>query len=324
VLDVSRYRIVRMIGRGGMAEVFEAVAVGGHGFERRVAIKRLLADRAAELGAMFLDEARIASQLHHGAIVGVVDYGEADGVPFQVLELVDGLDVSRLIRLGDTPPLEVALHICTEIAHALAYAHDAVDARGLPLGIVHRDIKPSNLLVSWSGDVRLGDFGVALAAERSYQTRGGVARGTPLYMAPEQAIRAAVDGRADVFALGCVLHELAAGATPIANSDRLVTLIAGVELETAPSLPDDVRAIVARAVRKDRDARFAGAAEMADALGAALVRRLDRDARSVLRHWLRGLQPAADAARGRFDALAGFELVLTGVEHDTRRFTTRN
>jgi serine/threonine protein kinase len=307
-----------------MAEVFEAVAVGSGGFERRVALKRLLAERADELGAMFLDEARIASQLHHAGIVGIVDYGEADGVPFQVLELVQGMDASRLLHAARELPLGVALHICTEIAHALAYAHEAVDMRGRPLGIVHRDIKPSNVLVSWTGDVRLGDFGVALAAERSYQTRGGVARGTPLYMAPEQAIRAAVDGRADVFALGCVLHELAAGHSPLADADRLVTLIAGVELSPSNALPDDVRAIVVRAVRRDRDARYPDATALAEALGEALVPRLDRDARSVLQRWLQSVRPVAEAARGRFDELLEFELVLTGVEHDVRRFTTRS
>jgi serine/threonine-protein kinase len=326
VLETGRYQIVRRIGRGGSADVFEAIAVGGGSFARRVAIKRLLPGHAAELAAMFLDEARITSQLHHAGIVGVFDYGEVDGLAFQVLDIVDGANAGRLLQLarvaGAAMPIEVALHVCTEIAHSLAYAHDAVDARGLPLGIVHRDIKPSNILVSWTGDVRLGDFGVALAAERSYHTRGGVARGTPLYMAPEQAIRAAIDGRADVFSLGCVLHELVCGESPLADSDRLVALIAGVELEPSRALPDDVRAIAQRALRRDRDARYADAAALADALGRALARRLERDARSVMRAWLAAVRPAVEEARGRFDDLIGLELVLTGVDHDVRQFAT--
>ena len=308
-----------------MADVFEAVALGNDGFERRVAIKRLLPNAPTDLGASFLDEARIASQLHHGNIVGIFDYGEADDLAFQVLELVDGVDAASLLKLAGTPlPLPVALHICTEIAHALAYAHTALDVRGYSLGIVHRDIKPSNLLVGWSGDLKLGDFGVALATERKYHTRGGVVRGTPLYMAPEQAIRAAIDGRADVFGLGCVLHELVAGASPLASSDRLVSLIAGVEVEPAPTIPDDVRAIITRATRKDREARYQTADELAEALGIALASRLERDARTTLRRYLAPLQPDVEHARGRFDDLVGVELVLTESDLDVRRFTTRS
>src|SRR5687768_15302388 len=131
--DVSRYRLVRLLGRGGMAEVMEAVAVGPSGFERRVAIKRLRSDIALDPSAarMFLDEARIASQLHHAGIVPVLDYGFADGLPFQVLEFVDGLDLRRAVALGSERdaqmPLDVALHVCAEVAHALAHAHGARD-----------------------------------------------------------------------------------------------------------------------------------------------------------------------------------------------------
>jgi serine/threonine-protein kinase len=324
MLDVGRYRIVRRVGEGGMAEVFEAVALGGDGFTRRVALKRLHRAHATELGPSFLDEARIASQLHHACIVGIFDYGEADQLAFQVLDFVDGADTRELVRrVGGSLPLAIALHVCTEIAHAIAYAHIALDTRGYPLGVVHRDIKPSNILVAWTGDIRLGDFGIALAAERTHQTRGGVTRGTPLYMSPEQAIRGAIDGRADVFALGCVLHELITGASPLASSDRLVKLIAGVELEPATTIPEDIRAIIARATRRDRDARYPDAGALAEDLGRALVRRLDRDARTTLRHWLAPLQPAIEQARGRFDDLLGVELVLTEVDQDVRRFTTR-
>jgi serine/threonine-protein kinase len=317
--DVGRYRVTRRIGQGGMAEVFEAVAAGPDGFERRVAVKRLLATHAhtPAFGRMFFDEAKIASRLHHAHIAAILDYGvDEAGHPFQVLELVDGVDVGRLVALGADAgaplPVELALSICTDIAHALEHAHGAVDADGRSLGIVHRDVSPANILVSWSGDVKLTDFGIAFARGRLETTSVGVAKGTLLYMAPEQMMRGEVDGRTDVFALGCVLHSLVAGASPLAGESTMADLIAGAPLGLAPGLPADVREIVARATRLLRTERYASAGEMAGALGTALARRIATDPRSVMREWLTRLRPRTDAV-GRLDALLGVGLVFSGV-----------
>ncbi|MCX5747493.1 MAG: serine/threonine-protein kinase, partial [Proteobacteria bacterium] len=270
--DVGRYRIVQRIGRGGMAEVLEAVAVGEHGFERRVAIKRLLAPTDADADAamyarMFLDEARIAARLHHANIVAVLDYGIADGLPFQVLEHVDGIDLRPLIGIAGRPfPIALALHVCVEVGRALAYAHAVTDPLGTPLGLVHRDVTPGNVLVAWSGDVRLTDFGIAFAHGRAEKTLDGTTKGTPLFMAPEQVLGEPIDPRADVFALGCVLHTLVVGASPQAQDDQRFQLIAGGELALSDALPEDVRAIVARATRRDPRARYATASELVAAL----------------------------------------------------------
>src|SRR5262249_25492644 len=214
----ARYRLRRRLGRGGMAEVLEATAQGERGFQRPVALKRM----RPELGRIhddgFLDEARIASSLHPATTVGVLDYGIADGLPFQVLELVDGLDLQSALALGKPLPPELALHVCTEVAYALSHAHEARGADGQPLGIVHRDVKPANILVSYDGDVKLGDFGIAFARDRLQRTEVGIAKGTREFMSPEQWIAGEVDARSDVFSLGCVLYALVTGASAMGRT----------------------------------------------------------------------------------------------------------
>ena len=318
--DVGRYRVTRRLGQGGMAEVFEGVALGEEGFQRRVAIKRMRAENAAEpaFGRMFLDEARIASQLHHASIVAVLDFGVADGYPFQVLEYVDGVDANRLAAMGREAgapmPAAMALAICTDIAHALEHAHAAVDAEGRSLGIVHRDVSPANILVSWNGDVKLTDFGIAFARGRKETTSAGFTKGTLLYMAPEQIMHGAIDGRTDVFALGCVLQTLLVGASPLAGENAMADLIAGKPLRVSRDLPDDVYDIVVRATRLSKEDRFANAGEMAGALGKALARRIDQDARTMMREWMARLRPQAPpATAGKLDALLGANLVFSGL-----------
>lgn len=312
--------------------MFEARAEGAEGFSRRVAIKRLLAEHAAEPAVvrMFLDEARIASHLHHANIVSVLDYGVLDGLPFQVLQFVDGLDAVQLYERakhrGRELPVELVLYLCAEIAHALHYAHRASDSEGVPLGIVHRDVSPANMLVSWSGEVHLADFGIAFAKDRSERTAAGMTKGTPSYIAPEQAIGGAVDPRADVFALAATCHRLLSGHSPLAGDHAMVDLLAGRELTLDPAIPDDVAAVLRRALRRDRAARQPDAAAFAQELGTTLARRIDRDPRTVLHKYLEQLRDAGPArARGRFDDLVGIGLDLVAVgEHDgVRSFESR-
>ena len=206
-----------------MAQVIEAVAFGHGGFERRVAIKRLLPQHArdGERRRMFFEEARIGSRMHHGGIVPIFDYGLIDGSEFMAMEYVEGLDALRAVS-GSTPdivpmPEGIALHITAEIAHALAYIHDLRDEDNRALAIVHRDVSPPNILLSWNGDVKLSDFGIALSrapsddgAERRIAASGGV-QGKLHYMAPEQARGEPVGAAADVYALGATLDALLGG-----------------------------------------------------------------------------------------------------------------
>lgn len=310
--------------------MLEAVAEGAEGFQRRVAIKRLLPghEQDAALVGMFVDEARIASRLHHGNIVSVFDYGIVDGQPFQVLELVDGLDAGQLCARGrqrDTPlPLPLALHIGTTIGHALHHAHTATDLEGQPLGIVHRDVSPANILVSWDGDVLLTDFGIAFAKQRSERTQTGMAKGTVMYWAPEQATAGRVDPRTDVFALGATVHRLIVGRSPLAGENALADLLVGRPLPLDPSLPPDVAEVIARAVQRDKAERYADAGALAAALGACMSSRLAEDPRSALRRWLEALrdpEPAPEPApRGRLDALFDVQWVVAGTDDGVRTF----
>ncbi|MFO0713583.1 MAG: protein kinase [Sandaracinus sp.] len=215
-MRVGPYRIERRLASGGMAEVYIAHREGVLGFERRVALKTILPQLASdpEFAAMFADEARLAARLEHPAIAQVFDFGEADGMLFLAMELVDGASVNRLLRAATatrepTPiPLPVILHVGIEVARALAYAHVARDPRGQPLGIVHRDVSPANILLGRRGEVKLVDFGIARAFGAAHRTDDGMVRGKLGYMSPEQVQGKPVDGRSDVFTLAAVLAEM--------------------------------------------------------------------------------------------------------------------
>jgi serine/threonine-protein kinase len=300
-----------------MAEVFEAELAGELGFSRKVAIKRMLGDAAADPGAAqrFLDEARIASKLHHANIVGVLDVGLLDDLPFQVLELVDGMNAQQLMaRAGGHLPLPIALILAGSVAHALDHAHSAHDDAGVPLGIVHRDVKPSNLLVSWGGDVKLSDFGIAVAYDRTALTETGVVAGTAGFIAPEQRVRSEIDGRTDVFALGLTLHALVTGYTPLRELAVEASLLVGETVPIDAALPADIAQLIARAVAPKRTDRLT-AAQLADAMGAALASRLTRDARSHLRAFLEPYQPTRPKP-GALDQFLGLDVVLADAPDD--------
>jgi len=325
VSDIGRYRVMRRLGSGGMAEVLEAEALGAAGFVRRVAIKRMLgaANEDPSFARMFLDEARIASRLHHANIVSVVDYGLVDGVPFQVLELVDGVDARTLVRRAEDKklPVDIALYIVAQIGHALAAAHDAVDAAGEHLGIVHRDVSPGNVLVSWDGDVKLADFGIAFAKDKSEKTEAGTTKGTLIYMSPEQAITGRVDRRADIFSLGCVLHTLITGASPLAG-DHFSQFLSTQTVPLAGGMPEDVHSIVEIATQYDPEQRFQSAIAMTEAVGRALAPRVDREPRRRLVEYLAPLRKKAPDARGKLDDLLRVEIVVAGGDTATREFRT--
>jgi serine/threonine-protein kinase len=306
-VSASRYRLIRTIASGGMAQVYEATAHGERGFSRRVAVKRIRPQHAGDeaMRRMFFDEARIAGRLHHANIVQVLDYGEVDGDDFIVMEYVDGIDADRAVARAPMPDA-LALYVVSEVAHALAYAHSATDEEGRPLGIVHRDVSPHNMLFSWEGHVKLADFGIALAAVREEKTRTGIVKGKLAYMAPEQARGVSIDGAADVYALGATLHALINGAPPRESPRE--------PFEIDPALSPEVRELVVECMRADPAARPSADA-LADRAARLANRALARDARGALREWLAPLRSKATASA--LDDLMGLMLVAT----EGRRYT---
>lgn len=211
---IGKYEILKRLAVGGMAEVYLARVMGLMNVSQIVVLKRILPEFAGrrDYVQMFLDEARIAATLQHPNIVQMYDMGSIDGNYFIVLEHLHGEDarnviVSSLQREGRMP-LPIALHIAIGLASGLHYAHEKVDFDGKELHIVHRDVTPQNVIVTYDGNVKLLDFGVAQADNRYNRTRGGVVKGKLSYMSPEQCLGKRLDRRSDVFSLGIMLYEL--------------------------------------------------------------------------------------------------------------------
>ncbi|RMG20180.1 MAG: serine/threonine protein kinase, partial [Deltaproteobacteria bacterium] len=271
----GRYILERRIALGGMAEIFLARQEGPRGFSRRLVIKRILPHLADDPGfqAMFLDEARLAARLSHPNIVPIFDFGEVDGSFYLAMELVRGPDLRRLYNGAAVSrfPLSFAMtaKICAGVAEGLHYAHTLADEDGSPLHIVHRDISPSNVIVSIDGVPRILDFGIAKAASRSYKTQSGTIKGKFAYMPPEQIQGHAVDGRADLYALGVVLYQLVTGRTPFLGETDFDLMRAIVDEDPPPprrfnaDIPEALEAIILCALEKSPGDRFASGREMA-------------------------------------------------------------
>jgi serine/threonine protein kinase len=250
-----------------MAEVFVAKRMGPHGFEKRVALKRILPQFAIEhdFVHMFIDEARLAARLSHANIVQVFDFGKSEGTFFIAMELIDGSNVNQLLRSvaqrDEAVPLDVALHIVHEAASALSYAHALRDDLGDPLRLVHRDVSPANLLLTRDGHVKLSDFGIARAASFEARTQTGQLRGKLGYMSPEQVLGKELDGRSDVFTLTTILTEMLIAEPLFGKGQDLDVLmrIRDVDLSVLEStkrrVPADLRALIERGMARRPDDR---------------------------------------------------------------------
>lgn len=281
---LGRYELLEQLGEGGMGTVWLARLTGGHGFEKLCIVKTVLPSIAKdpEFVSRFLHEGRVLTQLHHANIAQVYDMGEEDGALFLALEYVPGVDLSTLhqrVRAKDEPlPLSLAIYIAQQMAEGLGYAHRRAALDGTPLQIVHRDVSPQNVMVSYDGEVKVIDFGIARSEARSRHTAEASVMGKLGYMAPEQARGETVDHRADQFAVGVVLWELLANAPYVPRgtlTEMIVAMANPRERPLAPLRPDvppSLEATVLKVLSADPARRFPTTDDLARALMDELLR----------------------------------------------------
>jgi serine/threonine-protein kinase len=299
-----------------MAHVWLARAVGLAGFEKLVVLKTILPALAenAQFTEMFINEGRIAAVLNHPNCVQIFDLGREADVLFIAMEYIEGFSLSRVMRRcaarGLKPPIELLCRVVMDSLSGLDYAHRLTGRDGKPMHVVHRDISPDNLLVAFTGQTKVVDFGIAKAvAEPGRQggTRTGTVKGKFSYMAPEYLRGEPIDGRADVFATGVLLYRLLTGKKPFTGAtDAMITMAVLTHEPPAPStlspeLPPSLDPVVAKALAKDPAARFQSARAMRTAIEAALGSVPDAEA---VGSWLQELWPHGDEERAALEALA--------------------
>jgi len=281
---LDRYELIAELAAGGMATVYLARLGGLAGFQRLVAIKHLHPhlEHDQQFVQMFLDEARLAAGIHHPYVVPILEVGASNVGHYLVMEYVEGDTLARLLaRAMSSPdgqfPLNVALRVLLHTLEGLHAAHELVDDFGKPLQLVHRDVSPQNILVGVDGVTRITDFGVARALSRLTSTAAGQLKGKLAYMAPEQAEGTAIDRRTDVFAAGVVAWEalcmrrLFRGETDAETLHRVLFEPVPGARQVQPSVPASVDAVIARALQREPDKRFATCLEFAEALERAAV-----------------------------------------------------
>jgi TonB family protein len=275
-INFGQYLLLGKIATGGMAELYKAKRKGVEGFEKILAIKKILPHMSdnEEFITMFIDEAKLAAQLTHHNICQIFDLGKIENSYYIAMEYVHGKDLRAVLksaRSKEKPiPVELAILIISKICSALDYAHRKRDLNGQPLNLVHRDISPQNILISYEGEVKLVDFGIAKAATKVHVTQHGALKGKLLYMSPEQAWGRSVDRRSDLFSLGVVLYELLTGRPLFFDdNDTEVTILEKVrEARVIPvreinqRVPPDLEKIITKALNKKQEDRYQLASEM--------------------------------------------------------------
>jgi serine/threonine-protein kinase len=270
----SRYTILRKITDGGTAEIFLAKQHGAQGFEKTVVLKRIFTTFYADpqFRHMLVDEAHVAMSLNHSNIVQVLDLGESEGRYFLALELVDGWTLDRILKrskaAGVPIPPALALYVTAEICRALAYAHAKKRGDGKPMGIVHRDVSPHNVMMSAEGEVKLTDFGIAKAHNKTEKSLGNLIKGKVAFMSPEQAAGGELDGRSDLFSVGTMLYAMITRRHPFdapTDYETLMLVKNGDFLppETArPGLNPELYRVIRKAMGKTAETRYQKAEEM--------------------------------------------------------------
>src|SRR6476660_3913984 len=277
-IQFGKYYLLDRINVGGMAEVWRAKAFGVEGFERLLAVKRILPNIAEdeEFITMFIDEAKIAVQLQHANIAQIFDLGEVDDIFFIALEYVNGRDLrsifDRMRSKGEALPIALACHVMMQVCEGLDYAHNKRDGQGRELHLIHRDISPQNVLIGYDGEIKLIDFGIAKAASKSSKTQAGILKGKFGYMSPEQVRGLAIDRRSDIFSIGICLYELLTMERLFVGESDFSTLEKVRNVEIMPpstynrKIPEELEQIVLKALAKHPEDRYRTSMDLHDDL----------------------------------------------------------
>ena len=272
--EFGRYRLVKSLGAGGMAEVFLAKLEGVEGFERKLAIKRILPHHSKNEGfvEMFKDEARLVSRLSHPNIVQTFEFGKVGDCYYLSMEYVEGVSLADIMtyhkRRKTRVPVPALVEIGIQICRGINYAHRETDDNGEPLGIIHRDLTPHNILVSRKGIVKITDFGIAKASMNTHLTQAGMIKGKVPYMSPEQAMGLKLTHVSDIFSVGIVLYEMCCLERLFHGDNDFVTLQRVQEAvipsikEKRPDIPDRLETAILKALARDRTQRYQWASEL--------------------------------------------------------------
>ncbi|HEX2573885.1 MAG TPA: PEGA domain-containing protein, partial [Polyangia bacterium] len=324
--------LLERISVGGMAEVFKAKPLQGEG-GKILAIKRILPSMAedADFIQMFIDEAKISGQLHHSNIAEIYELGRVDNSHFIAMEYVWGKDLlqmqNRFRRLRQTMKPAMAAFIASRMCQGLDYAHRKTDASGKLLGIIHRDVSPQNILVSYEGEVKVIDFGIAKAASRSTRTQAGVLKGKFGYMSPEQVRGLPLDRRSDIFAIATIIYEMLTserlflGESDFATLEKVRNVDVPPPSKACPACTPDLERIILKGLAREADERYQWASEMAADLETYLEQNDPTFNTAMLANWMR-TQFAAEWKRegavleqqSKLDPKAALAVAVTGAE----------
>ncbi|MBI5486117.1 MAG: protein kinase [Deltaproteobacteria bacterium] len=277
-MPFGKYYLLDRVNVGGMAEVFKAKTEGVEGFERLVAVKRILPSIAEdeEFIKMFIDEAKIAVQLTHQNIAQIIDLGKVGDAYFIAMEYIHGRDLratfDRSKKKGEILPLPMSCFTMMKLCEGLDYAHNKKDASGASLNLVHRDVSPQNILISFDGEVKIIDFGIAKAANKAAKTQAGILKGKFGYMSPEQVRGLPLDKRSDIFSCGIILYELVTGERLFIGESDFSTLEKVRNVEIMPpttynrAIPEELERIVLKTLAKEKEDRYQTAMDLHDDL----------------------------------------------------------
>jgi serine/threonine protein kinase len=280
----GKYFLMKKLAAGGMGEVFIAKQQGPAGFTKLLVVKKILGHltESKEFTEAFLGEARLAAQMNHRNIVQVFELGQQDGAYFIAMEYVQGKTLRDVIdatlRRKERIPAELCRNLAEQVCDGASYAHNLTDMMGRSLNLVHRDLNPQNVLISYTGDVKIIDFGIAKSELSTVKTEAGMIKGKFVYMSPEQSLAKKLDKRSDIFAIGISLYEMLTGINPFHKNNIVLTLEAVQRFEPAPPSEYDPSyapfdPIISKALAKDRDRRYSDASEMQDDLRRVVLPR---------------------------------------------------